>query len=647
MAKIRSLQTSFTAGELDPAVSMRSDIDQYFQGAATMTNVIPQTQGGAKRRGGLGYVATKAGSGGSAGRLAEFEFNDQQEYLFSFTAGRVDIYDNSDQSLVTSITSSPVSNITEAMLPNLNWTQSADTFLLYHPDLEPIEITRTGATTFAASTQSLTNIPYFAFGSLTVTTPAFTLTPSAVAGNITLTSSGAYFASTDVGQLVTINDGLVRIKVFTSSTVVEGDVLEELRDTSAASSGDWEIEKGYEPVISASRGWPRTATFFQSRLFLGGTKSRPQTVLASKTGDFFNLDEGSLRDDDGLNATIDSDELNAINGIYGGRTLQVFTSGGEYSVPQSNQLTPITPSNISFKRQTRHGSPNIRPVSVDGATLFFDRKDMREFLYNDVEQSYISPSLNLLATHIISDVVDIDLRRSTTASNASYVFVINGDGTCAVLNQLRSQNITSWVKWTTNGEFKDVCVVGDNIYFTVERTINGSTVSYIEIYDEDLKLDSAIKQTASSTDTWSGLSHLNGETVSAFGDDFVIADAAIASGSTTTDNEHTETEFGLEYLFEIKTMPFAGVYFGQSAAGKRMRLVASYLRVNNTRNILVNGYRPPLINSADAFATTPTLVDDYVKINLGGYDRFAQVTITQDEPTEFTIYGLILEVGLV
>ena len=647
MARIRKVQTAFSSGELDPGVTMRNDVEQYFDGAETMTNVLPLTQGGAKRRPGTKYITGTTSN--AVARMAEFEFNDEQEYLFVFTVGEVKIYDSSD-ALVQTITTSPISNITLAMLPDMSWTQSADTFILFHEDLEPIEITRTGASTFAATNMSMSNVPAYSYSGVTVTNPAYTNTPSATTGTITLTLSGSFWVGgTHVGQFVKINDGLVFIESVTSGTVAKGTVRQELRDTTAAASGDWDLETGYEDVISASRGWPRSGTFHEGRLYFGGLKNRPQTVLATKVGEFdpYDFDEGGLLDSDGINATIDSTQLNAITGIFSGRSLQVFTTGGEFSVPKTSLNEPITPSNISFIQQTQHGSERIRPVSVDGSTIFYDGKDLREFIFNDVEQSYISPSLNLLSTHILSNVVDIDLRRSTSASSASYVYCVNGDGSVSVLNTLRSQKITAWVNWTTNGTFEDVCVVGEEVYFIVKRSVNGGDVRYVEKLDESLKLDCALTATSGSpTASWSGLGHLEAEEIQLFGDDFVIADKTVASGAITTDTTHSDIEAGMEFFAVIKTMPVDGIFYGEPLTAKRKRLVNVYLRVTDTRNILVNGYRPPLIPFTDAFSETPILVDDWVKVDLGGYDRYGQVTITQDEPTEFTIYGLVLEVGI-
>jgi hypothetical protein len=644
MAKIRRLQSSLVAGELDPKFAFRSDLEQYYNGAEILRDVLPLTQGGVTRRPGLKYVAPV--NDNDEARMVPFQFNLEQKYLFTFTEGRLEVRTSPEDVLVDTLTGAPISNITEAMLPALSWAQSADTLLLFHPDLQTIQITRTGASTFAASHVAYVNIPAHAYSGVTVTTPAATLTPDSTTGEVTLTAGSSVFIAGHVGQFIAINDGLVYITGYTSGTVVTGYVRIELKNTDAAASGDWELETGYEAVISVTRGWPRSGTFHEDRLYLGGLKQRPQTVLGSKVGEFFDFDEGALRDGDAINATLSTGQLNAINNIVSGRTLQVFTVGGEFSVPRSDLLDPITPKNISFLQQTNHGCTSVRQVGVDGSTIFYDGKDFREFIFNDVEQSYVSPSLNLLATHIINNVVGVGLRRSTSASNASYLFAVNGDGTVAVLNSLRSQNITAWVQWTTVGLFKDICTVGDTVYFIVERTIDGSPVRYHEKLDDSLKLDCALKSTGPASDTWAGYNHLGSETVSAFGNDFVIPDIELDAGEGVTDEDYTSVEFGFPFYCRVKSMPFAGTFYGEDVTAKMKRLVKVWLGVRNTRNILVNGYRPALIDMEDAMDQVPSLYTGTVGVPLGGYDRLAQVDITQEEPTEFTLDGFVTEVGI-
>src|SRR3546814_19863158 len=74
---------------------------------------------------------------------------------------------------------------------------------------------------------------------------------------------------------------------------------------------------------------------------------------------------------------------------------------------------PLTPTNIQLKRQTRVGSPvdrAIPPRDVDGATLFLSRngRELREFLFADVEQAYRANDLAVLARHLMVDPVDQD-----------------------------------------------------------------------------------------------------------------------------------------------------------------------------------------------------------------------------------------------
>ena len=60
MARSHFLQNSFVSGELSPIVKGRTDLDQYYQGLQTATNVVTVPQGGVKRRAGFKFVTTPA-----------------------------------------------------------------------------------------------------------------------------------------------------------------------------------------------------------------------------------------------------------------------------------------------------------------------------------------------------------------------------------------------------------------------------------------------------------------------------------------------------------------------------------------------------------------------------------------------------------
>ena len=133
MAQTRTLKTSFTAGELAPELLGRPDLRAYANGARRLRNVFIQPTGGVTRRPGLRHVALLPG----AAKLIAFEFNTEQTYLLVLTDGTLRVF----------VGDAPVAQVagpwTAAMLPQLAFTQSADTLLLCHPDMPPQRVTRT------------------------------------------------------------------------------------------------------------------------------------------------------------------------------------------------------------------------------------------------------------------------------------------------------------------------------------------------------------------------------------------------------------------------------------------------------------------------------------------------------------------------
>lgn len=655
MAKIRNIQASYVSGEFDPTLYGRVDIDDYAKGADKLRNVYVRPQGGAFRREGLEYYAQT--NNNDKARLIPFQFNDEQTYILVFTPGQMDVYRTDSKTLQTSVTTSPITNITADILTELNWTQSADTLLLFHKDLETITITRTSDTSWTAVNTTFTNIPVYAYGALSTSTPAGTITPDVATGLVTVTGGGTSFDASYVGQYINMpKGGRIFVKSVTSTTELEGVVTIELLNTDAVSSGNWELEEGYEDVISGTRGWPRSGTFHKSRLVLGGLGSRPQTILMSKIGDFFNLDTGEGLDDEAINVTIDDDQVNVIRNVFSGRSLNVFTSGGEFSV-RSDINEAITPSTIAnqLNKETRHGSSIIRPKSVDGAVVFVEREDpddsgsgriVRQFVFNETEQSFNSPNISIFSQHLVNNPIAMDIRRSTETQPSNYLYMVNEDGTCAVLNSLREQSLLAWTLFETQGLFEDVAVSGNRTFFIVKRTINGADVRYLEVLNADHRLDSSILQTAGTPETsWSGLDHLDGEPAKVVGDSFILETETPVSGSITSSESVTELEAGLSFLARIKHLPISIIIQGQSWAGEYINPVQANVRVFQSRDFIVkNGaqlVKPILQEFVNEYTEADaTLYTKWLKVYIGGIDRETQVEITQEEPLDLNVLAV-------
>ena len=585
--KIKTYQTSFVRGELSPLMFARENLPTYANGAAKVRNCYVLHQGGVARREGMQYIDRVTND--AKARLIAFEFNTEQVYLLVFTPGEMKVYRN--DILQTIVTGAPISNLTAAVLEDMNWTQSADTLILVHPDIQPIRITRTSHTVWTASLITFSNIPTYDYGS------------------------------------------------------------------------------GAEAVISTTRGWPCSVAFADSRLWLGGLKSRPQTLLSSVVGSFFDLNNGTGLDDEGINITIDDDRVNAIRNLFPGRTLQVFTTGGEFYI-QGALGDPITPGKIAtqLKRGTAHGSTRTRPVSVDGTTIFVQNggRVVRRFAFNDLDQSYNAENISLFSPHLIENPLRMDVRRATETMPADFVYNVNEDGTISVLNILASQDLIAWSLFETQGRAEDIAITEDVVYFSVQRSINGSQVRYIEKLNPDYKTDCAMVQQvpvvpfspwlwltrAVPATSWTGFDHLNGMTVKVFGDDYILNDVTVQGGQVTASESVQKLEVGLPFFAEIETLPASIVIAGQSEAGDYKRLAYVEMRLLQSRGVVVRQktgetYKPAWRQFGAEVINTPVeLYDGWKKVFLGGFDRDTQVIITQEDPLEFNVLGLKLGVGV-
>lgn len=650
MTRLVAIQTNFSSGELDPLLRARVELEQYKNGAETLTNVLVQPQGGVRRRGGLKHLMEipSAASPANGTRSVAFEFSVDDSYMLIFVNQRMYVF--KDRTLITNIngTGNPyltVTAVTSSILSTMCWTQSADTLIITHKDINPIKIVRGGTdATWTVSNITFIGIPKYAF-TIAYSNPAGTLTPSATSGAITLTASAASFTAASVGQYVNaVPQGRARIVAFTSTTVVSAVTEIPFFSTSAIASGSWEYESGYEDVWSSTKGWPRTCTFHEGRLYFGGSKSRPSTVWGSKVAQFFDFNPDQVYDDDAVEATLDTNSLNTITDIISGRDLQVFTTGGEFYVPQSG-LDPITPTNFFVKTVSRNGSrEGMRVQTLQSGTIYVQRqgKALNEFLYSDATLSYVSTSISLLSSHLINNPLELALRKATSTEETDALLMLNGDGTIANYSILRQQNVVAPSKLTTDGLFKDVGVDIEDIYVVVKRTFNSVDKYFVEVFDTTTFTDCCF--TGGVATTISSLPHI-GKTLNVIADGSVLSDEVVSGGGSITMDRASVTsyEVGLPFTVTIKTLPIEP----RMSVGVRIGFVKRIIEVNallyETQHLLVNDNLVP-IRSFDTVGILDEAIPEFTGTKtvggIAGYSDDAQITISQNLPLKLTLLGL-------
>jgi len=290
MPVVSKIQNGFTAGELDPKLRARTDIGQYYNGAAKLRNVFVVPQGAAIRRPGLEYVA-KLPSGNI--QLIPFIFSETDHYLCVLTTNLMTIYKGGE------VMDTVACVITDTQVGEVTFTQSYDTLLLFHRDFTPKAFIRSSETSWSTGNWVLNNVP--SHNIRVTTTKVLTVVDSAdtvidfsswADGDTNVGAkfsvSGAAFAATDVGSYIRgASGGYARITAYTDTTHIVCTILAAFTNSDAGATetttliaGDWSIE---DLSWSATAGYPQCGTFFQGRLWLASTAAQPNTVWASKT----------------------------------------------------------------------------------------------------------------------------------------------------------------------------------------------------------------------------------------------------------------------------------------------------------------------------------------------------------------------------
>ena len=460
------------------------------------------------------------------------------------------------------------------------------------------------------------------------------------------------FSTAAVGEYAVVDSGFGRARYveYISDTQMKAYVEIPFFDTSGITKGKWNSEHGYEEVWSATRGWPRSVTFHEGRLYFGGSKSRPSTLWGSRVSDFFNFDPGEALDDAGVEATLDTGTFNAIVDIYSGRHLQVFTTGAEFYVPQALD-EPITPTNMIVKQQTAFGmKPGIRLQNVDGSTLFIQRqgKALQEFIYSDTVQAYTSAKISLLSSHLLKTPGEMAVRKATGTDEGDRLLIVNDDdGSIACYTLLRSQNVIAPSEWTTDGSFLNIGVDVDDIYTVVKRTINSSDVYYVELFDADTLLDSAKTGGAAASVT---MDHLEGETVKIIRDGVIEPDQVVpATPFTVTFGTAATTSYqvGLNFTPEVKTLPVEPRLSSGSLKGFKKRIFEVNAELFETQSLTIDGKLVPFrqFGSGVLGGAVPEYTGIKTLHSMLGYTYDGQITIGQEVPLKMTLLGIDYKVS--
>jgi len=667
MARVAAQLTNFTGGEFSPRLDGRNDLAKYTSACKTLENFVIYPHGSAARRSGTQFVSEVKDSSKST-RLIPFEFSTTQTYMLEFGDQYIRFYKDNGQILSGGSAYEISTPYLEAELFELKYAQSADVMYICHPNHAVRKLSRTGHTSWTLTEVEFTNGPFLDHNITTTTAnpshkdvgQTTTVTFSSTTG----INGGAGFTSDDIGRLVHIKDGHFEITSITSTTVVVGTVIVGLGISSTATE-DFALG-----AFSDTTGYPTCVTFFEQRLVFAGTKSQPQTIFFSKSGDYENMDDGyhaTVADDDAIVYTIASNQVNAIRFMTATRTLIIGTAGGEFTVSGGGTDIAITPTNILIKKQSNHGAANVDAIAAGNATLFLQRakRKLRELAYNFDVDGYLAPDMTILAEHISEGGIT---QMAYQQEPNSILWCVRGDGQLIGFTYQRDQQVTAWHRHVFGGSFnsgqavcESVAVIPTDdseyqVWVIIKRTIDGSTVRYVEYlnnfdFDEtdDTSfnfLDSQLEYDGSATTSISGLDHLEGEEVAVLADGATHPNKTVSSGSITLDRSSQKVKVGLPYTSLLQTMRLdAGSQDGTSQ-GRTKRIFDVTIRMYESIGVEVgpdlnNMERIPFRSSADEMDQGISVFTGDKEVEFrGNYETDGFVFVRQTQPLPLTILSL-------
>ena len=556
-----------------------------------------------------------------------------------------------------------VSPYSEAQLFQIQHAQSADILYTVHIDVQQQKLQRYGDTNWVIEDIITEGGPYQPVNLV----KTLTLTPSAVTGvGITVTASSALFNANMVGGLIRIGglvgtspdevQGYVKITAFGSTTSVTADVIEELDGTTA--TDDWSLGS-----FSDDAGYPSCVAFHEQRLWYGGTRLEPQTVKGSVTLEFENFTPGS-DDTAALDYQIATEQVNAIRWISSGRGLAIGTTGGAFILATGSEFTPITPTNVSVRRETNFGSELIVPKVIGNFQYYVQRggRKIREFAYSFDIDRHRSTDQTILAEHITeSTIVDTDYAQSPY----SVLWCVRLDGVIATLTRQIDHEVTAWCRQTPgptlagDSAFESTASIpvgeNDQVWVATKRTVNSVVRRHIEFLkpldfgsdqEDAFYVDSGLTYDGSPTTSFVGLEHLEGEEVSILADGAVHRRLTVTNGGITLDYEASKVHAGLPYVSEIEMLRIEGGSQTGTAQGKTKRIYESTVRFYRTSG---GRFGERDNNDIIKFRKSSDAMDQPVPLYTGdkripypkGYDRDARIYITQLQPLPMSVLAVM------
>ena len=416
----------------------------------------------------------------------------------------------------------------------------------------------------------------------------------------------------------------------------------------------------FKANLGGSGDYPGAVCYFEQRRCFAGSPNRPQMVWMTKTGTESNMSYTiPSQADNRIRFRLAAQEASRILHMLPLSHLILLTNSTEYRAASG-----ITPTDIDVKPQSYVGASDVQPVLVNSTLVYASARDghMRELGYNWQSSGFTTGDLSVRATHLFEAdrVVDMGLQKSPDP----IVWAVMASGTLVGLTYMPEQSVSGWHKHVTqNGAFESVAVVAegneDIVYCVVRREINGETVRYVERMHERLVsslfdsffVDCGGTYRGDPTTEISGLSWLEGQTVSILADGCVLPRQTVQSGKVTIPMEASVVHVGLPITADLQTLPVAvQMSDGSYYQGHMKNINEVWTRVYQSSGLFVGPDFDHLIEAkqrtTEPYGSPPDLMNREVSVVAApAWTDSGQICIRQSDPLPLTIVSVSFELA--
>jgi hypothetical protein len=508
---------------------------------------------------------------------------------------------------------------------------------------------RRGHTTWSLVRAQLKDGPYLPTNDNT----AHTMTPAAVSGNgVTLTSSVDLFDERMQGRNVTITHGATRgygvIVQVLSLTVALMDVKTAFGNTTA--SADWRLG-----VYSGAVGQPRSVAFHEQRLAFAGSDSAPGRIDLSAVAEFDNFSPGSA-DSDAISVIIDADKSPAVRWLASANGhLFVGSIGRLYSVEPDTVGGALTPS-ARIEAHAAAGAAYEEPVIAGSDLLYVQRhgRKLRAVEFDLARERFIARNRTRLCRHVTGQGISqlafqqepypVLWAKRADGQLVGWTYEANEepDGQPVIA---ASRHILAEAEQGTLAQVLGLTVIpgasGDELWLIVERTIDGDTVSHVEIVTDPFDPNTDTPSDAFYVDagvSYSGppinsitLPHLKNEVVWALVDGVKLGPITTnAAGVASLVSGRVKVQIGLKYTWRLQPMRPAPVGPAGATLGRVKQINSLDIDFMDTLDVKV-GRDASSLDQVDLGSTTDPVT--------GFPDNAHPMDTALDKTSDFILQG--------